>query len=283
MKHLEEANAALWRVVSDSPDLVGQVVALAGGVVLVAVAVRARGWTKALGAGVTQDGAYLAARALISLPLSIALLAGLRHLVSHYAPSLQTGWLPGLPKWQQLVLYFVLMDALAYGIHRAFHAAPRLWHFHAIHHSQREVNAFTTTRIHLVELLTKRVLMWAPLAVLGEPTETLAWLVALDGFWGFMVHSGLRIPLGPLRFVLVEPGYHLLHHSRRPEHHHTNFAERLVIWDLIFGSARFGQAQDVPTGIDDPSFPREQGTGWVAAARTWCAQFVYPFRKLREE
>ena len=283
MSMLRDAVETLWRAASGHPDLAGQVGALAGGVLLVGVLARARGWTPALRASVTQDGAYLASRALITLPLSIAILAGLSHIVASYAPWLQVGWLPSLPKWQQLTVYIVLMDAVAYGIHRAFHAVPSLWHFHAIHHSQQQLNAFTTTRIHIVELMIKRVLMWAPLAVLGEPTGTLAWLVALDGFWGFLVHSGLRVPLGPLRYVIVEPGYHVLHHSRSPEYHHANFAERLVLWDLLLGSARFERPSDVPTGIDDPSFPREEHPGWQAAVKTWFSQLVYPFRKLRKQ
>lgn len=280
MKVFEEAGESLWRLASSQPDLLGQAAALAGGVLLVGAVARARGWTPALRTSVTQDAAYLAARAFVTLPLSIALLWGLGHLVRAVAPGIQIGWLPGLPRWQQFVVYVVAMDGLAYAIHRLFHAAPGLWHFHAIHHSQSQVNPFTTTRIHLVELLAKRVLMWAPLAVLGEPTETLAWFVALDGFWGFLVHSGLKVPLGPLRYVIVEPGYHLLHHSFRPEHHHANFGERLVVWDVLFGTARFEQLDDVPTGIDDPEFPREENPGWVAAVRTWVLQFLYPFRKL---
>lgn len=282
MSILQQVTQTLWRVASGKPGLVGQVVALAGGILLVVFALRARRGSSGLRASITQDGAYVAARAFISLPLTIALLAGLRALVTRCAPGLQTGWLPGLPVWLELLVYFVLMDALAYSIHRAFHAIPWLWHFHAVHHSQRQLNAFTTTRIHLVELLAKRVLMWAPLAVLGEPTETLAWLVALDGFWGFLVHSGFRIPLGPLRYVIVEPGYHLLHHSRRHEEQNSNYAERLVLWDLLLGAARFHGARDLSTGIDDPAFPAEQSAGWVDAIRTWCAQFAYPFRKLRE-
>jgi len=280
MTGLQQAAERLWLLASSRPDLLGQVCALAGGLVLVGVVAGRRGWSPALRTSVVQDGAYIGARALLTLPLTVALLAGLDHLVATYAPGLQLGWLPGLPRWAQLVVYVVLMDAVAYGIHRAFHVVPFLWHFHAIHHSQQQVNPLTTTRIHLVELLVKRVVMWAPLAVLGEPAETLAWFVFLDGLWGFVVHSGLRVPLGPLRYVLVEPDYHRLHHSRRPEHFNTNYAERLVVWDLLLGSARFEVPAQLATGIDDPSFPHEASAGLLAASKTWIAQLIYPFRKL---
>jgi sterol desaturase/sphingolipid hydroxylase (fatty acid hydroxylase superfamily) len=278
---LVETVETLWRVPVDRPDLLAQLAALAGGLLLVAAVVRARGGSPGLRAGLAQDGTYVAARAFITLPLTVALLAGLSSLVDTYAPGLRLGWLSDLPAWAQIVTYIVLMDALAYGIHRAFHASPWLWRFHAVHHSQRELNPLTTTRIHLVELLVKRVLMWAPLAVLGEPTVALAWFVVLDGFWGFFVHSGLRIPLGPLRYVLVEPGYHRLHHSRLREHFDANFAERLVIWDLLLGSARFDYEGEITTGIDDPHFPREESAHPLAAAKTWVAQFLYPFRNAR--
>jgi sterol desaturase/sphingolipid hydroxylase (fatty acid hydroxylase superfamily) len=277
---IQETAASIWAAAREQPDLLGQVGALVGGVLLVCAAARARGWSAALHASIVQDGAYLAARAFLTLPLGMALLAGLSHLVATVAPGIQTGWLPGLPSWQQFTLYVISMDGLAYAIHRAFHAVPWLWHFHAIHHSQPALNPFTTTRIHLVEVMTKRVLMWAPLAIVGEPVETLAWFVALDGFWGFFVHSGLKIPLGPLRYLIVEPGYHQLHHSRLPEHYNANFAERFVIWDLLSGTGRFEDASAAPTGVDDPSFPVETRPGWALAVKTWYAQFLYPFRRL---
>lgn len=281
MGALQEVAEALWRAASTS-DLLGQVGALACGIVLVVVVARVRGWSPSLRASVVQDAAYIAARALVMLPVTLALLSGLQHLVATHAPSVQTGWLPSLPLWAQIVTYFVLMDAVAYAIHRAFHAVPWLWWFHAVHHSQRELNPLTTTRIHVVELLTKRVLMWAPIAVLGEPIETIAWLVLLDGAWGFFVHSGLDVPLGPLRYVIVEPGFHHVHHSRRPEDYDANYGERLVVWDLLLRSARFGAPNELITGIDDPSFPHEERAGLLAAGKTWIAQLVYPFRKLAQ-
>ncbi|HEY8430782.1 MAG TPA: sterol desaturase family protein [Sandaracinaceae bacterium] len=276
---MDELANDLWRVASD-PDLLAQGGALAGGLVLVAIAARLRELPPTYRASVAQDGAYVASRALVTLPLTLAILDGLRRLVAAFAPGIQLGWLPGLPGWAQVLVYFVLMDAVAYGVHRAFHAVPWLWPFHAIHHSQRNLNALTTTRIHVVELVVKRVVSFAPLAVLGEPTETLALLVCIDGFWGFFVHSGLRVPLGPLRYVLVEPDYHRLHHAQERELADTNYAERLVIWDLLLGSARFETPRALATGIDDATFPHERDASLTGAVSTWVAQLLYPFRKL---
>jgi hypothetical protein len=51
------------------------------------------------------------------------------------------------------------------------------------------------------------------------------------------------------------------------------------VWDIIFGSALFEETADVPTGIDDASFPVENGPGVMAAGKLWIAQLVHPFRR----
>lgn len=261
-------------------NLLAQIVALAGGLTLVLVAAREQLRSQVWRAGLMQDAVYIAARVLITLPLSVAILAGLDGIVSQMAPGLQVGWLPGQAPWVQFIVYVVLMDGLAWLLHRLFHAVPALWRLHAVHHAAPSLNPLTTTRVHLLEILPKRIVMWAPLAILGEPTVTLAWFIALDGFWGFLVHSGLRVRLGPLRYLVVEPRYHQLHHARDPAWHHANYAERLVIWDLLAGCARFPDP-DAPapaTGIDDPAFPIESDPRFSAAVRTWVAQLVHPLR-----
>ena len=272
------------RFIADHPTMIAQLVALSGGITLVVVAARRRWKDLRFRASVTQDACYLVARALVTMPLAIALLAALDQWIGGNVAGLGTQWLSSLPLWLQFLGYVVVMDAVAYGTHRLFHAVPWLWRLHAVHHSQESLNAFTTVRVHLVEILIKRGLAWVPLAIIGSPDDALVAFVifvALDGFWGFLVHSGARVSLGPLRFLLVDPAYHRVHHSRLPEHQHANYAERLVIWDVLLGSARFlgvDEAANLETGVDDPGFPHEQGASPLSSIRIYLAQLAYPFR-----
>jgi sterol desaturase/sphingolipid hydroxylase (fatty acid hydroxylase superfamily) len=225
-------------------------------------------------ANVALDLAHVVFRALLVVPLTALLFAILDTTTS----SVRLDLLAPLPFAVQLLLYVVLVDLFEYGVHRVFHRVPALWQLHAIHHSQRWVGPLTTTRTHPVELIIKRVLSWAPLLVLGNPTADWVVWIAIDGFWGFFVHSGLPITFGPLGRVIVSPRFHTVHHAEARAYHDSNFGERLAIWDVLFGTARFDAPADATTGIDDPDFPVEREADLRSVATTFTAQLAYPFR-----
>jgi len=64
------------------------------------------------------------------------------------------------------------------------------------------------------------------------------------------VHSNIRVPIGPLRFVVATPRFHHRHHQR--DGGAANFASFLPFIDLLFGSHsdatsdRFGVARKLP-------------------------------------
>jgi sterol desaturase/sphingolipid hydroxylase (fatty acid hydroxylase superfamily) len=267
-------------MLTDHPGLVGQVIALLGGLLLLLIALRARPRPASVRANVAQDFAHIAFRAAVLVPITALVLGALDHGITAFAPFLRVDVLGRLPMPSQFIAFVVLADLIDYGIHRLFHAVPWLWQFHAVHHSQTWVNPLTTTRAHPLEILVKRVLTWAPLVILGGPDQPWLLWVALDGFWGFFVHSGLRVPLGPLKYVIVSPEFHAVHHSQALAHRDTNLGERLAIWDVVFGTARFDVVEVPQTGVDDPSFPIERDAHPQGVVRTWLAQFVYPFRQL---
>ena len=68
---------------------------------------------------------------------------------------------PGLGRrHSRLLLQFVaalaIADLFQYGVHRAFHAVPWLWRFHAIHHSSREMDWLAGSRLHLFDVVVTR-------------------------------------------------------------------------------------------------------------------------------
>jgi sterol desaturase/sphingolipid hydroxylase (fatty acid hydroxylase superfamily) len=49
------------------------------------------------------------------------------------------------------VARFLLMNLLSYLVHRCEHAVPLVWRFHALHHSDPDVDLTTSLRHHLIE------------------------------------------------------------------------------------------------------------------------------------
>ena len=100
----------------------------------------------------------------------------------------------------------------------------------------------------------------------------------LDGF----NHSNIRTDLGMLRYVMVTPQSHRIHHSRDPRHFEKNFGGILSIWDHLFGTQyrvydEYPEVAGVPylEYPNDPVGPPSDIAGILKAV--WL-QLVYPFR-----
>ena len=101
-----------------------------------------------------------------------------------------------------------------------------------------------------------------------------------NAVWDYFVHSNIRVPYGPLKYLLVSPQYHRLHHSSLPEHSDKNFGDHLVIWDLLFGTASFDYEREHPTGVLGVPFPHESSLlPWQIVA-SFGRQWWYPFRMI---
>ena len=91
-------------------------------------------------------------------------------------------------------------------------------------------------------------------------------------------HANVRTNLGVLRWVLVTPQSHRVHHSLDPAHRDKNFGVTFSLWDHLFGTQHRDYDVYPECGIDDHDFPFEQeGRGPLAAI---AAQLVYPFARL---
>jgi sterol desaturase/sphingolipid hydroxylase (fatty acid hydroxylase superfamily) len=148
-------------------------------------------------------------------------------------------------------------DFVYYWCHRAQHAVPWLWRFHAVHHSVREMSGATAYH-HVSESLVKLTLYTAPLAFLTQDPFALpvmGWMVSIQGYY---VHSPTRLTFGPLGRLFVDNRFHRIHHSIEPRHFDKNFGVFTTLWDSLFGTAHFPAAGEWPdTGV--PDFPEPAG------------------------
>jgi sterol desaturase/sphingolipid hydroxylase (fatty acid hydroxylase superfamily) len=171
--------------------------------------------------------------------------------------------------WVSFLLYLLLFDLVDYGYHRLQHSVGWWWQLHALHHSQRQLTMWSDNRNHLLDdLLRDSVFVLLALVVGVAPGQFVA-IVAVTQLVESLSHANVRLGFGPLRWLLVSPQFHRLHHAIGLGHESTgqgslgghNFAVLFPVWDMLFGSARFEAALQ-PTGIRDQLDGRDYGRGF---------------------
>jgi len=177
--------------------------------------------------------------------------------------------------WVTFVLYLVVFDALAYGLHRAQHHWSWWWALHAVHHSQRQMTMWTDNRNHVLDDLIHAVIWVVVAQVIGMGPGQFVTLIALTQLSESFHHANLRCNFGRWGERLwVSPRFHRLHHAIGLGHETSsgvlgghNFGVLLPWWDMLCGTARF-DAHVPPTGIrDQVEEGRDYGRGWWSQQR----------------
>jgi sterol desaturase/sphingolipid hydroxylase (fatty acid hydroxylase superfamily) len=190
--------------------------------------------------------------------------------------------LPGWPianPWAGFVAAFLLLDFLNYAAHRCQHAVPLLWRFHAVHHSDPDVDVTTSVRHHPIEYLIAAGFYGSAVLALDIPAAA----VASHGLAVFaaaaITHGNVTLPRWlerSLQPLVITLDLHLVHHSAAHDEANANFGAVLSIWDRLFGTlVRLdpGQHERLVFGID--GFPQSQGV-------TPLAMLLTPWRLARE-
>jgi sterol desaturase/sphingolipid hydroxylase (fatty acid hydroxylase superfamily) len=180
---------------------------------------------------------------MISSTLAVRLLIPLA-AVGAAAVAERQGWgvfnflhLPGIVEG---VICIVLLDLAMYAQHRAFHAWPWLWRFHAVHHADPDLDATSGVRFHPIEAMMSMIWKGLVALILGAPVwAVLLFEVALNAF-SLFTHANLAIPdkvERALRPWFITPAVHRLHHDRaRPGPDTVNFGFSTAIWDRLFAT-----------------------------------------------
>jgi sterol desaturase/sphingolipid hydroxylase (fatty acid hydroxylase superfamily) len=142
-----------------------------------------------------------------------------------------------IPFVLQLFLCILAADLVQYWLHRAYHEVGFLWRFHSVHHSAKAMDWLAGSRQHLLELIVTRILVLAPIFVLGFSQRVVDAYVLVVGFQAVFNHANVSARLGPLRYVLVTPNFHHWHHSRDTEAIDKNYAAHFAFLDYLFGTA----------------------------------------------
>jgi len=169
----------------------------------------------------------------------------------------------------QLIEAVLAADLASYAAHRAFHAVPWLWRFHAIHHSSEALDWLAGSRLHLVDVVVTRAIAFVPLFVLGfEPAALAAYLVwvSAQATW---IHANLKTRTGWLDHVLVTPRFHHWHHAADAVAMDKNFAVHFPWIDRLFGTHFLPEA----------AWPARYGVLSGNPPEGFTAQLLWPFSR----
>jgi sterol desaturase/sphingolipid hydroxylase (fatty acid hydroxylase superfamily) len=159
----------------------------------------------------------------------------------------------------------MLGDVAVYWFHRACHAVPFLWRFHAVHHSVETLDWVAAHREHPLDGLLTQWAVNVPLLLLGPPIEGLAALATFRGLWALVIHANVKIPLGPLAWLLGSPQLHHWHHAKDAQPV-ANFGNVAPWTDVVFGT-HFRPSDEREFELGLPGFKARSWLGHVLTPR----------------
>lgn len=181
-----------------------------------------------------------------------------------------------LPMWLHGLLAIILFDCWQYWWHWMNHRVPFFWRFHSVHHADAELDASSGVRFHTGEIVLSFVVRLAVLPLIGMTLPELLLYEAITLPIILFHHSNIRLSGKVdrcLRWLIVTPWMHFVHHSRwRPETD-SNYSSFLSIWDRLFRSFRLRERpQEIELGLE----------GWHRSEwRTVIGMLAGPFRRRR--
>jgi sterol desaturase/sphingolipid hydroxylase (fatty acid hydroxylase superfamily) len=189
----------------------------------------------------------------------------------------QVGW----PAWAEVAAAVVLLDLAIYVQHVIFHALPLLWRLHQVHHAEVDLDVTSGTRFHPIEMVLSMGIKLGVVAFLGAPAVAVVIFETVLNGMAMFNHSNVRLPGwldGALRWVVVTPDVHRVHHSIVVAESNTNFGFNLSLWDRLFGTfrdaAERGEAGLV-LGVSEHVDQTRQGLWWLLALPFTSAASAY--------
>lgn len=182
-----------------------------------------------------------------------------------------------LPSSLTIIISIILLDLIIYLQHVVFHTAPFCWRFHQVHHADLDYDVTTGLRFHTIEIILSMLIKFAAILVLGPPIVAVILFEILLNALSMFNHGNIALPKSidnVLRWFIVTPDMHRIHHSTNRQELNSNFGFNLSCWDRLFGTYRkkpqLGQ-QRMIIGLTEYTDIKKTNRLW--------GMLVMPFRK----
>ncbi|MDQ5909232.1 MAG: Fatty acid hydroxylase protein [Pseudomonadota bacterium] len=155
------------------------------------------------------------------------------------------------PFWLAFIISLLALDLVIYTQHVVFHKVPVLWRLHRMHHTDLDFDVTTALRFHPLEIVVSMLIKLAVVVLLGAPPIAVMLFEVILNATALFNHGNVRLP--PrwdrwLRWLVVTPDMHRVHHSVRVVETDSNFGFNLPWWDRLFGTYR-DQPREGHTGM----------------------------------
>ncbi len=168
-----------------------------------------------------------------------------------------------VPGWLAFGASVVILDFVIWLQHVMVHAIPLLWRIHRVHHADLDYDFSTGVRFHPLEILLSLGIKFAAIVLLGPPLAAVVTFEILLNVMALFNHGNVGLPPRlerVLRWLVVTPDMHRVHHSWEDDEANSNFGFNLSLWDRLFGTyraaPRAGQ-QGMTLGIRHYRDPRQ--------------------------
>ena len=175
----------------------------------------------------------------------------------HYCDLNKVGILHHLPfqthAWISFVIGFFALDFLEYIYHIIMHKVKRLWMFHLVHHSDRDLTVSTTLREHPIETSFRLAFLVLWIFITGISFWALLFRQFIQIFSNVFVHANFRLNETIdrwLSILFVTPNMHQVHHHFEQPYTDKNYGDVLSIWDRMFGTYTTMKADEIVFGVD---------------------------------
>ena len=146
-----------------------------------------------------------------------------------------------MPRELAVVIAVLILDFAIYLQHVLFHKATPLWRLHRVHHADLDFDVTTGLRFHPLEIVLSMAYKSAIIMLLGPPVLAVLIFEVLLNATSMFNHSNVRIMRAidaKLRWLVVTPDMHRVHHSIHRDESNSNFGFNLPWWDRLLGSYR---------------------------------------------
>lgn len=170
-----------------------------------------------------------------------------------------TNW----PLWWTVPLSVVLLDLVIYLQHVMVHAIPALWRIHRMHHADLDFDVTTGARFHPLEIILSMLIKFAAIALIGPPVVAVVLFEVILNATSMFNHANVSLPRTLdrwLRFFIVTPDMHRVHHSIEMDESNSNFGFNLPWWDRLFGTYRSQPRRSHQSMVIGLHSPRDEKT-----------------------
>lgn len=166
----------------------------------------------------------------------------------------------------EIALAIVLLDLAIWTQHVVFHAVPALFRLHRVHHADNDFDVTLGARFHPLEMVLSMLIKVVVVAALGAPAAAVVLFETILAVMSLVSHANVSVP-DPvdraLRWFVVTPAMHSVHHSPLSGEMSSNFGFNLSLWDRLFGTYLHSTAGLAEIGLDETRSVLEQTIPWM--------------------